>query len=46
MDGKMRFENKVVFLTGGGGYLGGEAAYQFAKEGAALIIPAIVPLFP
>ena len=34
----MRFENKVVFLTGGGGYLGGEAAYQFAKEGASIAL--------
>lgn len=38
MDGKMRFENKVVFITGGGGYLGGEAAYQFAKEGASIAL--------
>ena len=34
----MRFENKVVFITGGGGYLGCEAAYQFAKEGAAIAL--------
>ena len=34
----MRFENKVVFITGGGGYIGGETAYMFAKEGAAVAI--------
>ena len=34
----MRFENKVVFITGGGGYLGGEAAYEFAKEGASIAL--------
>lgn len=34
----MRFENKVVFITGGGGYIGGETAYMFAKEGASVAI--------
>lgn len=34
----MRFEGKVVFITGGGGYLGGETAYQFAKEGASIAL--------
>lgn len=34
----MRFDNKVVFITGGGGYIGGETAYMFAKEGAAVAI--------
>ena len=34
----MRFKNKVVFITGGGGYIGGETAYMFAKEGASVAI--------
>ena len=28
------FKGKVVFITGGGGYIGGETAYMFAKGGA------------
>ena len=34
----MKFKNKVVFITGGGGYIGGETAYMFAKEGASVAI--------
>ena len=34
----MKFDNKVVFITGGGGYLGGETAYSFAKEGASVAL--------
>ena len=36
----MRFENKVVFITGGGGPLGiGRAAcLAFAREGAAVVV--------
>jgi len=32
----MRFENKVAFVTGAGGYIGGTTARMLAKEGAAV----------
>lgn len=34
----MRFENKVVFITGAGGYIGGETAYMFGQEGARVAV--------
>ena len=34
----MRFENKVVFITGAGGYIGGETAYMFGQEGASVAV--------
>ena len=34
----MKFENKAVFITGGGGYIGGTAARMFAKEGAFVAV--------
>ena len=34
----LNFKDKVVFITGGGGYIGGETAYMFAKQGAAVAI--------
>ena len=32
----MRFDGKVVFITGAGGYIGGTAARMFAAEGACV----------
>jgi len=34
----MRFENKVVFITGAGGYIGGTTARMFAREGASVAV--------
>ena len=34
----MRFENKVAFITGGGGYIGGTTACMLAKEGACVAV--------
>lgn len=34
---KMRFENKVVFITGAGGGIGRETALAFAREGASVV---------
>lgn len=34
----MRFENKVAFITGGGGYIGGTTARMLAKEGACVAV--------
>lgn len=34
----MRFENKVAFITGAGGYIGGTTARMFASEGAAVAV--------
>ncbi|MGG5600681.1 MULTISPECIES: SDR family oxidoreductase [unclassified Myroides] len=33
----MRFENKVVFITGAGGGIGRETALAFAREGASVV---------
>ena len=33
----MRFDGKVVFITGAGGYIGGTAARMFAAEGACVV---------
>lgn len=35
---KMKFSNKTVFITGGGGYIGGTTARMFAKEGARVAV--------
>lgn len=34
----MRFENKVAFVTGAGGYIGGTIACRLASEGAAVAV--------
>ena len=34
----MRFENKVAFITGAGGYIGGTTARLLAKEGAKVAV--------
>lgn len=34
----MRFENKVAFVTGAGGYIGGTTARRLAAEGAAVAV--------
>lgn len=34
----MRFENKAVFITGAGGYIGGTTARMFAREGASVAV--------
>jgi Dehydrogenases with different specificities (related to short-chain alcohol dehydrogenases) len=34
----MRFQHKTVFITGGGGYIGGETAKLFALEGATVAV--------
>lgn len=36
--GMKRFEGKTVFVTGGGGYIGGVTAERFAAEGANVVI--------
>ena len=38
----MRFENKSVIITGGGGKIGKAYAIGFAKEGARVALPDIV----
>jgi NAD(P)-dependent dehydrogenase (short-subunit alcohol dehydrogenase family) len=37
----MRFENKSVIITGGGGKIGKAYAIGFAKEGAKVALPDI-----
>ena len=37
----MRFENKSVIITGGGGKIGRAYALGFAKEGAKVALPDI-----
>jgi 3-oxoacyl-[acyl-carrier protein] reductase len=37
----MRFENKAVIITGGGGKIGKAYAIGFAKEGAKVALPDI-----
>ena len=34
----MRFENKVAFITGAGGYIGGTTARMMASEGACVAV--------
>ena len=34
----MRFENKVAFITGAGGYIGGTTAKMMAQEGASIAV--------
>ena len=35
---RMRFKDKSVFITGGGGYIGSETARMFAREGARVAV--------
>lgn len=42
----MRFENKSVIITGGGGKIGKAYALAFAKEGAKVALPDIVSAEP
>ncbi len=42
----MRFKDKVVIITGGGGKIGKAYAHAFAKEGAKLSLPDIVSAEP
>ena len=42
----MRFQNKSVIITGGGGKIGKAYALGFAKEGAKVALPDIVSADP
>ncbi len=39
----MRFDNKVVLITGAGGFIGGDCAKRFAAEGAKVAVCDINP---
>ena len=45
-DSKMRFENKSVVITGGGGKIGKAYAMAFAKEGAKVSLPDVASADP
>jgi NAD(P)-dependent dehydrogenase (short-subunit alcohol dehydrogenase family) len=42
----MRFENKAVIITGGGGKIAKAYAMAFAKEGAKVSLPDVVSADP